>query len=275
MRTFSGKKTCLKKPLEARAVGTRSISRYFNRRNIRISTNTPSQTPATRLTSVLKLRRGSGKIKLEVGARTGDNIASKLFTARLQDAVIKRIDWEGKGLNVNIDGEYLSHVIFADDVILFAKSPDELTSMLTDIHNTSKPADFNMNLGKTKVKFNEHAKKCTINVDGETIKKVDTYVYLGKTVTKDFDRIPEIRKRNTFGWAAFGKVDNIRRSRKESMKIKRKMHDECILPVMTHGCETWALNNAMMDKLAVAQRKMERIMLGIILRDRKRNNYIC
>ena len=64
------------------------------------------------------------------------------------------------------------------------------------------------------------------------------------------------------------------RSRKASMEIKRKIHDECILPVMTDGCETWALNNAMMDTLAVAQRKMERIMLGITLRDRKRNTWI-
>ena len=138
-------------------------------------------------TSVLKLHRDSDKIKLESGARQGDNIAPKRFTACLQDAIIKRIDWEDKGLNVNIDGEYLSRVIFADDVILFAKSPDELTSMLTGIHNTSQPADLNMNLDKTKVMFNEHAKKCTITVDGETVKKIDTYVYLRKTVTKDFD----------------------------------------------------------------------------------------
>ena len=43
---------------------------------------------------------------------------------------------------------------------------------------------------------------------------------------------------------------------------------------MAYGYETWALNNAMMDKLAVAQCKMERIMLGITLRDRKRNTRI-
>ena len=131
-----------------------------------------------------------------------------------------------------------------------------------------------MHLGKTKVMFDEHAKKCTITVNGETIKEFDSYVYLGKTVTKDDDLLPEIGKRITLGWAAFGKVDNIMRSRKASMKIKRKIHDEYILPVMTYGCETWALNNAMMDKLAVAQRKMERIMLGITLRDRKRNTWI-
>ena len=55
------------------------------------------------------------------------------------------------------------------------------------------------------------------------------------------------------------------------MKIKRKVHDEYILPVMTYGCETWALNNAMTEN---AQRKMKRIMLGITLRDRKQNTWI-
>ena len=44
---------------------------------------------------------------------------------------------EGRG--INMDGEYLSHLIFADDIILFAKSPEELTTLLTDIHSTSKP----------------------------------------------------------------------------------------------------------------------------------------
>ena len=43
---------------------------------------------------------------------------------------------------------------------------------------------------------------------------------------------------------------------------------------MTYGCETWALNNTMMDRLAVARRKMECIMLGITLRDRKWNTWI-
>ena len=146
--------------------------------------------------------------------------------------------------------------------------------MLTDIHNTSKPAGLNMHPGKTQVMFSEHAKKCTTTVNGETIKEFDSYVYLGKTVTKDGDLLPEIRKRIALGWAAFGKVDNIKRNRKASRKIKRKKHDEYILPVMTNGCETLGLNNAMMDTLAVAQRKMQRIMLGITFRDRKRNTWI-
>ena len=47
------------------------------------------------------------------------------------------------------------------------------------------------------------------------------------------------------------------------MKIKRKIHNEYVLPVMVYGSETWALKKAHMELLSVAQRKMERIMLGI------------
>ena len=74
-------------------------------------------------TATLKLHRDSNKIKLERGARQGDHISSKPFTACLQDAVINKIDWEEKG--VNIDGEHLSHLIFADDIALIAHSPQD------------------------------------------------------------------------------------------------------------------------------------------------------
>ncbi len=43
---------------------------------------------------------------------------------------------------------------------------------------------------------------------------------------------------------------------------------------MVYGSETWALKMAHMELLSVAQRKMERIMLGITLRDHKRNTWI-
>ena len=58
------------------------------------------------------------------------------------------------------------------------------------------------------------------------------------------------------------------------MNVKRKVHNEYVLPVMVYGSETWALKKAHMELLSVAQRKMARIMLGITLRDHKRNTWI-
>jgi len=43
---------------------------------------------------------------------------------------------------------------------------------------------------------------------------------------------------------------------------------------MTYGCETWKLTKQAENLLRVAQKAMERAMLGITLRDRKRSTWI-
>ena len=95
-----------------------------------------------------------------------------------------------------------------------------------------------MHLGKTKIMLNNHTEKATVEVDGKAIEEVEKYIYLGKTVSRDGDLMPEIKRRTTLGWAAFNKVDNIMRSRKASMQIKKKVFNEYVLPIMTYGSET-------------------------------------
>ena len=129
-------------------------------------------------------------------------------------------------------------------------------------------------LSKTNVMLNENANTSTVAVDGNTVEKVDQYVYLGKTVTQAGGLLPEIKRRIALGWAAFSKVANIMKSRKASMNVKRKVHNEYVLPVMVYGSEAWPLKKAHMELLSVAQRKMECIMLGITIRDHKRNTWI-
>ena len=47
-----------------------------------------------------------------------------------------------------------------------------------------------------------------------------------------------------------------------------------LLVVMTYGCETWSLSNTQLEKLVTTQRKMERIMIGVTLKDRKSTEWI-
>ena len=88
-------------------------------------------------TSVVRLHKDSEKFKLGRGTRQGDNISSKLFTSCLQHAIMNKLNWENNG--VRIDGEYLSHLIFANDIVLIANSTANLQEMLQDIHDISKP----------------------------------------------------------------------------------------------------------------------------------------
>ena len=48
----------------------------------------------------------------------------------------------------------------------------------------------------------------------------------------------------------------------------------CVLPVMIYGLETMAITPKKAEKLRVAQRAMERAMLGLSLRDRVRNEQV-
>ena len=111
-----------------------------------------------------------------------------------------------------------------------------------------------MDLIKTKVMLNENSTTSTVAVDGNIMTRV-------------VDLLPEIKRRIAHEWAAFSKVVNIKKSRKASMNIKRKVHNEYVLPVMVYGSETWALKKAPIELLSVAQCKMEHIMVGITLRD--------
>ena len=80
-----------------------------------------------------------------------------------------------------------------------------------------------------------------------------------------------------------GPVGKKNKLKKKKLKKKIKITGSIIGPAMAGptgpfatalGSETWALKKAHMELLSVAQRKMERIMLGITLRDHKRNTWI-
>jgi hypothetical protein len=47
------------------------------------------------------------------------------------------------------------------------------------------------------------------------------------------------------------------------MSLKTKVFDQCVLPVMRYGTETWSLTVGLIKRLKVTQRAMERAMLGV------------
>lgn len=74
-------------------------------------------------------------------------------------------------------------------------------------------------------------------------------------------------------WAAFGKLKYVLKSN-IPMCLKRKVYNQCILPVLTYGAETLTFTKKTIHKIGVAQRAMERSMLGISLKDRVPNETI-
>ena len=194
----------------------------------------------------------------------------KLFTSVLE-SVFKKLDWSKKG--IDIKGEFLSHLRFADDIVLMAVDLYEAEDMLQELNEEANKVGLKMNLSKTKIMTNI-ADNREMKIGDTVIERVDSYVYLGHKLKLGLDnQTAEIKRRIGLAWAAFGRLSLIFKS-KMSNSLKRKVFDTCVLPVLTYGAETLTLTKASENKLRVAQRAMERSMLGITLRDKMTNQWI-
>src|SRR5271156_6674650 len=121
--------------------------------------------------------------------------------------------------------------------------------------------------------FNDFGDYLPIEIGGQAVQKVDSFVYLGQGINAKGDFGGEISRRIQLSWAAFTKFRTIFTS-ELPLCLKKKLFNQCILPVMTYGCQTWTLTKVQLGRLQVTQRKMERIMLDITLLDKISNTTI-
>ncbi|KAI5743164.1 hypothetical protein M8J77_015214 [Diaphorina citri] len=220
--------------------------------------------------ATVEIQNRKAHIKIEKGVRQGDTISPKLFISVLE-MVFKRLNWERKGIEINT--EYLNHLRFADDIVVISSKADELEEMLKDLTNTCLEIGLKMNLSKTKVMYNEFTPKKHIQINNTRIEEVQSYIYLGQEITMDGKMANEINRRIRIAWGSFGKNSIVFKSNMP-MCLKRKVFNQCILPALTYGAETWTLTVRSMQRLQTTQRSMERSMLGITRRDRKRITWI-
>ncbi|KAL0819976.1 hypothetical protein ABMA28_007973 [Loxostege sticticalis] len=103
------------------------------------------------------LRLMTRTITLRRGVRQGDVISPKLFTNALED-IFKTLDWTGQGININ--GEYVSHLRFADDIVVMAETVQDLERMLEGLNDASrrrtKVTDIALKISKLKWQWAGH-----------------------------------------------------------------------------------------------------------------------
>ena len=86
--------------------------------------------------------------------------------------------WETRGFK--IDGEYLSHLRFADDILICANTPHELQQMLQELPDENENQGLKMNKSKTKVMIETD----TPTYRSRTLKATSTWDRDTETVTQ-------------------------------------------------------------------------------------------
>ncbi|XP_045496057.1 uncharacterized protein LOC123694618 [Colias croceus] len=220
----------------------------------------------TKSTAQVKLETIGQEFPIRRGVRQGDPISPKLFSAVLE-TIFRKLDWKNLGLNIN--GEYLSHLRFADDIIIFSESPKTLQSMLQQLADESAKAGLTMNLMKTKIMSNS-TQNDTITLDGVGIEYVHEYVYLGQLISTEDCMKEEIERRIANTWKRYWSLSEVMKNKDMPMKEKRKVFNMCILPCLLYGCQTWALTEQLANKIKVCQNGIERSTIGVKRKDREK-----
>ncbi|KAF2880066.1 hypothetical protein ILUMI_26102 [Ignelater luminosus] len=98
-----------------------------------------------------------------------------------------------------MDGKFLNHLGFADDIVLISNDSDELQ------------VELQINNAKTKIMSNIN-KNLNITLEGKTktTENVESYTYVGQQITTAKDGVVDrITRRIRLGWCAFGKLSFI------------------------------------------------------------------
>jgi len=110
--------------------------------------------------------------------------------------------------------------------------------------------------------------------EGLQLRYTSSFKYLGRLVSFDNSMQNEIRRRIAAGWGAFNRYRPYFSNRRMPMRHKTKLYNACVLPALVYGAETWATTKDQVREVSVAQRRMERAMVGITLRQRISNEEV-
>ena len=81
-------------------------------------------------------------------------------------------------------------------------------------------------------------------IDGETVKTVADFIFLGSKITADGDCSHEIKRQFLLGRNVMTNLDNILKSRDITLPTKVHLVKAIVFPVVIYGCESWTIKKA-------------------------------
>lgn len=196
----------------------------------------------------------SGFFSSRVGVRQGENLSPLLFALYLNDLVSHlSADYDGlRDFSVDLDS-YLSDndiqvyyrmyaLLYADDTILLAETPEQLQSALDSMYTYCNDNKLCVNEKKTKIIVFSRGKLRrypSFYYNGEPLEIVSSFTYLGVTLNYN-NRFTVAQKdlHDKASRAMFGLLTKCRKL-KLPLDVCLKLFDSLVKPIMLYGVEIW------------------------------------
>ena len=143
---------------------------------------------------------------------------------------------------IKIAGRIINNLRYANDTTLMAESEEELKSLLMKVKEESQRVGLNLNLQKTKIMSTGPI--TSWQIDGETVKTVADFIFLGSKITADDDCSHEIKRCLLLGRIVMTSLDSILKSRDITWPAKVRLVKAMVSPVVMYGCASWTVKKA-------------------------------
>ena len=123
-----------------------------------------------------------------------------------------------------------------------AKSEEELKSLLMKVKEKNEKVGLKLDIQKTKIMASGPI--TSWQIDGETVKTVADFIFLGSEITADGDCSHEIKRCLLLGRKVMTNLDSMLKSRDITLPSKVHLVKAMVFPVVMYGCESWTIKKA-------------------------------
>ena len=134
--------------------------------------------------------------QLGKGGRQGYILSPCLFNFYAEH-IIRNPRLEEAQAGIKIAGRNINNLRYADVTTLMEESEEELKSLLMKVKVESEKVGLKLNIRKTKIMASGPI--TSWEIDGETVKTVSHFIFLGSKITTDVDCSQEIKRHSLEG----------------------------------------------------------------------------
>ena len=202
------------------------------------------------------------------GLRQGDPSSPIIFNVFIND-IFDRIQKEVAAAGVSVVGlqERLLGLLFADDLVIWAETPEKLQQMMEQITAWGNANHMSFGIGKCGVMgFGTGAQKqikdTQFTLQTKRVPVVSSYKYLGVIITTEFDMEQMVQHRFQLGLSRLNSIRPTLRAQWLPIYFRVKVIKTMLIPVLTWGAEVWGLYPLLSEKLQTILDKAINIIYG-------------
>ena len=166
-------------------------------------------------------------------------------------------------------------MLFADDIVICEETRKKVEQRLESWKYALKRRGMKVSTSKTKyLCINGENDDETVKMEDTKVPKVKEFKYLGSTVQESGSCEREVKKRVQAGWNGWRRLSGVICDKRLPARVKGKVYSSVIRPAMVYGLETVVVTKKQVEEMEVAEMKMLRFAMGVMRKDKIRNEHI-